>query len=70
MRGEMLFGLNEWVILTIVIALFLSASEIGFRLGRRGQPKSNEPTRSRSVCSKQPLLGYSPFCSDSAFQWR
>jgi hypothetical protein len=38
----MLFGLNEWLIFAIVIALFLFASEIGFPLSWRGQSKSND----------------------------
>ena len=46
MSGEMLYGLNEWLIFAIIIGLLLLASEIGFRLGRRGHSKSNEHTRS------------------------
>jgi hypothetical protein len=57
LSGEMLFGLNEWLIVTIVIALFLSAIEIGFRLGRRGQSKGNEPTRSQVNTLQAASLG-------------
>jgi len=53
----MLFGLNEWLIVTIVIALFLSAIEIGFRLGRRGKAKGNEPTRSQVNVLQAASLG-------------
>lgn len=47
MSGEILFGLNEWLIFAIVIGLLFLAMEIGFRLGRRGQSKNNEHTRSQ-----------------------
>jgi hypothetical protein len=53
----MLFGLNEWLIFVVVIALFLSASEIGFRLGWWGQSKSNEPTRSQVGMLQAASLG-------------
>jgi len=53
----MLFGLNEWLILIIIIALFLSSSEIGFRLGRWTQSKSNEPTRSQVNMLQAASLG-------------
>ena len=57
MSGEMLFGLNEWVIAAFVIALFLSVNEIGFRLGRREEPKSNEPARSQLGTLQAASLG-------------
>lgn len=53
----MLFGLNEWLIFAIVIVLFLSANEIGFRLGWRTQSKSNEPTRSQVNMLQAASLG-------------
>jgi hypothetical protein len=53
----MLFGLNEWLIITIVIALLLSASEIGFRFGWWRQSKSNEPTRSQVNTLQAASLG-------------
>jgi hypothetical protein len=55
--GEILFGLNEWVIFVIVIALFLCGSEIGFRLGWRAQSKSSEPTRSQVNMLQAASLG-------------
>jgi hypothetical protein len=57
LSGEMLFGLNEWLILIMIIALFLVASEIGFRLGLRGHSKSNEPTRSQVNMLQAASLG-------------
>jgi hypothetical protein len=57
MSGEMLFGLNQWLIFAIVTAFFLFASEIGFRLGWRAQSKSNEPTRSQVNMLEAASLG-------------
>ena len=57
MSGEMLFGLNEWLIVAIVIVLLLFATEIGFRLGRRGQSKGNEPARSQINTLQAASLG-------------
>jgi hypothetical protein len=57
LSGEILFGLNIWLVFAIVIALFLSADEIGFRLGRREQSKSNEPTRSQVNMLQAASLG-------------
>jgi hypothetical protein len=53
----MLYGLNEWLIVTIVIALFLSAIEIGFRLGRWGKEKGSEPVRSQVNTLQAASLG-------------
>lgn len=47
MSGEMLYGLNEWLIALIVFVLFICATEIGFRLGRRVESKDNEITKSQ-----------------------
>ena len=57
MLGEMLFGLNEWLVLALAIALFLSASEIGFQLGRRGRPSNNDSTRSQVNMLQAASLG-------------
>ena len=57
MSGEMLFELNILLIFAIAIALFLFASEVGFRLGRRRQSESNEPTRSQVNMLEAASLG-------------
>ena len=57
LSGEMLFGLNEWLIFAIFIILLLSASEIGYRLGWRAQSKINEPTRSQVNMLQAASLG-------------
>ena len=57
MSGEMLFGLNEWLIFAMVIGMLLFATEIGFRLGRREQLKSNEHARSQVSTLQAASLG-------------
>ena len=57
LSGEMLFELNILLIFAIAIALFLFASEIGFRLGRRRQSESNEPARSQVNMLEAASLG-------------
>jgi hypothetical protein len=53
----MLFGLNEWLLVAVVIALFLAAIEIGFRLGRRRQKKIDEPIKSQVNMLQAASLG-------------
>jgi hypothetical protein len=53
----MLFGLNEWLIFAFIITVFLSASEIGFRLGWLAQSKINEPVRSQINMLQAASLG-------------
>lgn len=57
MSEEILFGLNEWFIFAIIIVLLLLATEIGFRLGRRGQSKNGEHTRSQVNTLQATSLG-------------
>jgi len=53
----MLFGLNEWVIFTIIVSLLLLAVEIGFRLGRRRHSNSTEHSRSHINTLQAASLG-------------
>jgi hypothetical protein len=57
LSGEMLFGWNEWLIVTVVIASLLFATEVGFRLGRRVRSKSNELTKSQINMLQAASLG-------------
>jgi len=57
LSGEMLYGLNEWLIALIICTLFLCAIEIGFRLGRREKSKDNELTKSQINMLQAASLG-------------
>ena len=57
MSGEMLFGLSEWLIFAILIGLLFLVTEFGFQLGRKGQSKSAEYSRSHVSTLQAASLG-------------
>ena len=42
MLGDLLIGTNEWVIALVLLVLLLLGAEVGYRSGRKVQPKANE----------------------------
>lgn len=54
---DMLYNTDGWVILIGLLALILSASEIGFRLGRKSELKTDEKTRSQISVVEGALIG-------------
>ena len=55
--GELLYGVKEWVIFAALIGLILSATEIGFQLGRRARSSTDEPARSENITIQAAVLG-------------
>ena len=46
MSGELLYNMKEWAIFVILLGLILSATEIGFQIGRRLRSSIDDPSRS------------------------
>lgn len=52
MSGEVLYGVNEWIIALVVVVLLLLATEVGYRAGNRVPPGLTDG-------AKSPVLGIS-----------
>lgn len=57
MSGEILDGLVDGLFLAVTIGVLIAATEIGYRVGRRGQSGGNESTRSHIGMLEAALLG-------------
>jgi len=57
MSGEILDGLVDGLFLAVIIGVLISATEIGYRVGRRGQSGANESARSHIGMLEGALLG-------------
>jgi hypothetical protein len=57
MTGEILYGMNEWVLWVVFVALMLAAHEVGFRFGCRPDNKPSEGTKSQISTVEAGILG-------------
>ena len=57
MSGELLYEVDEWIIPLVLLALFLLATEGGFRVGRKGRTGPDEDSKSHVGTISGTILG-------------
>jgi hypothetical protein len=55
--GEVLYGINEWILFTAFLVCLFAAIEIGFLLGRRVRSVMDDPSRSEINMIQAAVLG-------------
>jgi len=57
MSGELLLGVNEWVITVVLLVLLLLAAEVGFRQGCKLRPKLSEAVITQVATISGAIIG-------------
>jgi hypothetical protein len=57
MAGDLLYGLNQWVVFLIAVGMFYLSAEAGFRYGRRFSAKACPGTHEHVATIEAALLG-------------
>ncbi len=57
MSADFLYGAGEWLIGLLFLAFMLAAHELGFHLGRKAEPRTNEKTKSQISVVQGAILG-------------
>jgi hypothetical protein len=57
MTGEVLYGINEWILFLVTLAILYGGAEIGFRYGQRSSARTTPEIHSHVATVEGALLG-------------
>lgn len=57
MAGELLYGVNQWLLFAVVLGMLYAAAEIGYRYGKRSAHRTSEKTHSHVGTVEGALIG-------------